>query len=294
MIITAIPFALLIIDRPTSLISLGPSIRVRAGEMPATAAGEFAMSPVAPDSSCAAAFLASPNHGERKDSRGPDTIILHYTGMTSSGAALDWLRNPASKVSCHYFIWEDGAVVQLVSEDRRAWHAGQSSWLGETDLNSASIGIEIANPGHDGGLPPFSDAQITSVIALCQDVSRRLAVPAARILAHSDIAPLRKSDPGENFPWARLHGAGIGHYVTPVPIVGDDDDRNDPLPAGIEDLQRLFSAYGYDVPVSGVYCAKTEAVVRAFQRHFRPERVDGIADQSTVATLRELIRALPT
>ncbi|HWG06536.1 MAG TPA: N-acetylmuramoyl-L-alanine amidase [Beijerinckiaceae bacterium] len=253
------------------------------------------MSPVAPESSCAAAFLASSNHGERKDGRRPDTIILHYTGMASSTAALDWLRDPASKVSCHYFIWEDGRIVQLVSEGRRAWHAGQSSWFGETDLNSASVGIEIANPGHDGGLPPFPDAQIVAVIALCRDVSRRLGVPAARILAHSDIAPLRKSDPGEKFPWARLHSAGIGHYVTPVPIARDDERRHDdPWPAGIEALQSSFAAYGYDVPVSGVYCAKTEAVVRAFQRHFRPERVDGIADQSTVATLRGLIRTLPT
>ncbi len=252
------------------------------------------MSPVAPESSCAAAFLASPNHGERKDGRRPDTIILHYTGMASSTAALDWLRDPASKVSCHYFIWEDGRIVQLVSEGRRAWHAGQSSWFGETDLNSASVGIEIANPGHDGGLPPFPDAQIVSVVALCQDLSGRLEVPAARILAHSDIAPLRKSDPGENFPWARLHQAGIGHYVAPIPIVGaDSDQQEDPSSAEIEALQSLLAAYGYDVPVNGAYCAKTEAVVRAFQRHFRSERVDGIADRSTVATLRELIRTLP-
>lgn len=244
-----------------------------------------------PESPWAASFLASPNHGERKDERRPDMIVLHYTGMSTGAEALAWLRNPVAKVSCHYFIWEDGSIVQLVPEERRAWHAGLSYWQGETDLNSASVGIEIVNPGHDGGLPPFPEAQIVALIALCKDIGARLAIRPQRVLAHSDIAPSRKRDPGEKFPWTRLHRAGIGHFVAPAPIEGaskGSENRNE-----IEALQQMLVTYGYGVPVSGIYCAATEAVVRAFQRHFRPERVDGIADRSTLATLRELIRGLP-
>jgi len=246
------------------------------------------MTPITPESPCAAEFLASPNHGERKGGRRPDALVLHYTGMPSSAEAQAWLRNPAAQVSCHYFVWEDGHIVQLVPEGRRAWHAGRSFWQGESDLNSASIGIAIANPGHDGGLPPFLEAQIAAVIALCRDIAARLAIPPRRVLAHSDIAPLRKRDPGEKFPWARLHREGVGHYVEPAPI-GDTGTSV----VEVETLQAMLARYGYEIPVSGVYCAATEAVVRAFQRHFRAKRVDGIADCSTVTTLRELIAALP-
>ena len=182
------------------------------------------MTPITPESPCAAEFLASPNHGERRGGRRPDALVLHYTGMASSAEAQAWLCNPAAQVSCHYFVWEDGRIVQLVPEGRRAWHAGRSFWQGESDLNSASIGIEIANPGHDGGLPAFPEAQIAAVVALCRDIAARLAIPPQRVLAHSDIAPLRKRDPGEKFPWARLHREGIGHYVEPAPI-GDDRRR---------------------------------------------------------------------
>jgi N-acetylmuramoyl-L-alanine amidase len=247
-----------------------------------------AMSPITPESPAAVEFLASPNHGERRGGRRPDALVLHYTGMAVSGEALAWLCNPAAQVSCHYFVWEDGRIVQLVPEGRRAWHAGQSFWQGESDLNSASIGIEIANPGHDAGLPAFPEAQIAAVISLCRDIAVRLAIPPERILAHSDIAPRRKRDPGEKFPWARLHREGIGHYVEPAPI----GDTGAPA-VEVETLQAMLARYGYEIPVSGIYCATTEAVVRAFQRHFRAERVDGIADLSTVTTLRELIAALP-
>ena len=246
------------------------------------------MMPITPESSAAAEFLASPNHGERRNGRRADALVLHYTGMPNAAEALAWLCNPAAQVSCHYFVWEDGRIVQLVPEGRRAWHAGRSFWQGESDLNSASIGIEIANPGHDGGLPDFPQVQISAVIALCRDITARLAIPPQRVLAHSDIAPLRKRDPGEKFPWARLHREGVGHYVAPAPI----DDSAVPA-AEVEPLQALLARYGYEIPVSGIYCAVTEAVVRAFQRHFRQQRVDGIADPSTVATLRALIAALP-
>ncbi|MGP8233764.1 MAG: N-acetylmuramoyl-L-alanine amidase [Methylovirgula sp.] len=219
----------------------------------------------------------------------PRTIILHYTGMATGAAALERLRDPAAEVSAHYVVAEDGRIFQLVPEVRRAWHAGKSFWAGETDLNSASIGIEIINGGHDFGSPPYPDVQIAALIALCRDIVRRHAIPARRILAHSDIAPGRKADPGELFPWAKLAAAGIGHYVMPHRVGGDT-----PLALGAEGeevatLQRDLAAYGYGIVISGRYDAETETVVAAFQRHFRPARVDGKADLSTLATLRDLL-----
>lgn len=234
----------------------------------------------------------SPNHGERKSGQ-VDAIILHYTGMASAEAALERLCAAVSQVSSHYLILEDGKILQLVLESRRAWHAGQSYWANERDMNSASIGIEIVNAGHEGGAPPFPPEQIDAVIALCKDICARHQIPAHRVLAHSDVAPDRKVDPGEYFPWAKLAAAGVGHYVVPHPI--EDGPRLERGMHGveIEKLQALLSMYGYGLRVSNLYGPKTESVVRAFQRHFRQERVDGIADVSTVETLRALLGALP-
>jgi N-acetylmuramoyl-L-alanine amidase len=243
-----------------------------------------------PDSALVTAIHASPNHGPRR--RGVDALILHYTGMASAEAALQRLCDPAAEVSCHYLIYEDGSIQQLVEEKRRAWHAGQSFWAGERDMNSASIGIEIANGGPDFGSPPFADAQIDAVIALAHDIIARHKIPPPRILAHSDIAPLRKADPGEYFPWRRLAKAGIGHFVEPVAIGDDRPLARGAAGEGVEELQRLLTRYGYEVDGTGHYDARTEAVVTAFQRHFRPERVDGRADRSTVATLRGLLQGL--
>lgn len=241
-----------------------------------------------------ASVRPSPNHGERKGGRMPDMLILHYTGMPSASAALDWLCTEESQVSSHYFVDEEGVVTQLLPESARGWHAGQSSWKGETDINSASIGIEIANPGHPAGLPPFTEAQIGAVISLCQDIIARHGIPAERVLAHSDVAPMRKQDPGEKFPWHRLHKEGIGHWVEPLPVGGgrffQEGDAGEP----VEALQTMLALYGYDVQVDGVYSAGTAAAIRAFQRHFRPARVDGIADASTIGTLHQLLTALPT
>lgn len=242
----------------------------------------------------AARVLPSPNHGERRDGRAPDTLILHYTGMPTADGALDWLTRPESEVSCHYFVFEDGGIVQLVPESARAWHAGRSFWKGETDLNSASLGIEIANPGHPGGLPDFPAAQIDAVMALCRDILARRRIAAERVLAHSDIAPVRKIDPGEKFPWATLAAEGIGHWVEPAPIGGGRFFGQGDSGPPVEALQAMLALYGYDIPVSGEYCARTHGVVEAFQRHFRPERVDGIADVSTIDTLHRLLRGLPS
>lgn len=247
---------------------------------------------VRPDSAVVSDVVASPNHGERIGS-GPDMLILHYTGMPTAEGALQRLCEPAAQVSAHYFVFEDGRVVQMVPEERRAWHAGLGSWQGERDINSRSIGVEIANPGHAGGLPPYPQAQIAAVIALCRDIVARRGIAAPRVLAHSDVAPERKEDPGELFPWDRLAGAGIGHHVPPVPL--RDGAVLAPGDAGeaVAELQARLAAYGYPQAQSGLFDRPMQAVVMAFQRHFRQERVDGVADLSTVETLEALLAALP-
>ncbi|MCO5730309.1 N-acetylmuramoyl-L-alanine amidase [Rhizobium sp. SSA_523] len=235
----------------------------------------------------------SPNHGERVGCAAPDMIILHYTGMADDTKALSWLKNIESEVSSHYFVWPDGRVVQMVPEERRAWHAGKSVWAGETDINSHSIGIEIANAGHPGGLPDFPPEQIEAVIALCRDCAERWRIAPERVLGHSDVAPRRKVDPGERFPWARLSAAGVGHYVEPAPIRSGRYFQRGEAGQPIEALQGMLALYGYGLDITGSFCDRTEAVVEAFQRHFRPERVDGIADISTIDTLHRLLAALP-
>ncbi len=246
----------------------------------------------APDSPLAAEWRASPNHGPRQGDA-PDMLLLHYTGMASTDEAIDWLCDPARAVSAHYVVREDGRILQLVPEERRAWHAGVSSWAGAQDINSRSIGIEIANTGHEHGYPPFPQVQIAALIALCRDIVTRHGIAPARVLAHSDVAPLRKSDPGEKFPWDALHRAGIGHLVAEeAPTDGRYFMRGE-HGQPIEALQALLAFYGYDVPVNGSFCAHTEAVVTAFQRHFRRSRVDGIADVSTLATLYRLCASRP-
>lgn len=234
----------------------------------------------------------SANFGPRRAGRRPDAIVLHYTGMESAGAAEAWLCDPASEVSAHYLVHEDGRIVQMVREADRAWHAGAGSWQGETDMNSRSVGIEIVNPGHAFGYPDFTEAQVAAVAALCRGIARRHAVPPERVLAHSDIAPGRKIDPGEKFPWARLAALGIGHFVEPVPPAKGARKPRRPLAGKVEELQSMLALYGYGIDITGVYDERTRIVVEAFQRHFRPARVDGIADRSTFETLRLLLRPL--
>jgi N-acetylmuramoyl-L-alanine amidase len=248
--------------------------------------------PFGPDSPAVSCILPSPNFGERRNGARPDMLILHYTGMPSCESAIRWLASPQSGVSCHYVIDEDGVITQMVPESFRAWHAGISHWQGITDINSCSIGIEIHNPGHDGGYPVFPYAQMAAVEALCRDVIDRNGIAARRVLAHSDVAPRRKIDPGEKFDWARLALAGIGHWVAPAEIasgdgleLGDDGD-------GVMSLQRNLRAYGYGIDPTGAFDEHTRIVVSAFQRHFRPVLVDGRADRSTVETMDVLLEAL--
>jgi len=223
----------------------------------------------------------------------PDILLLHYTGMSSCERAIDWLSRPEAKVSCHYVIDVDGRITQMVAESERAWHAGVAVWAGETDINSRSIGVEIHNPGHDLGYPDFAEEQMAAVVALASDVVRRWSIPPERVLAHSDVAPTRKIDPGEKFDWCRLAAAGAGLWVEPAPV--------DPCDAGLElgiaspavsSAQALLREYGYGIGISGELDAETAHVIAAFQRHFRPARIDGRLDASTLATLERLVAAL--
>ena len=246
------------------------------------------------DTTLAAALAASPNVGPRQGYGRPDILLLHYTGMESMANAVDWLTRAGSGVSCHYAVDEAGSIVQMVPEALRAWHAGDAFWAGETDVNSASVGVEIHNPGHELGYPEFPEAQLAAVEALCLDIIARHGIRAERVLGHSDVAPRRKKDPGEKFPWARLARAGIGHWVQPVPVAAAEPGLRvgvaGPL---VAEVQLMLGRYGYGIAATGVLDAETEAVVTAFQRHFRPERVDGRIDQSTIDTLERLIAALP-
>lgn len=218
----------------------------------------------------------SPNHGHRGARPRVDMLVLHYTGMQSAAMALDRLCEPAARVSAHYLVDEDGAVWRLVPEIRRAYHAGLSCWQGERDLNLVSIGIEIVNPGHEWGYRPFPAEQMTAVEWLCRDVLSRHPIPPDRIVGHSDIAPERKTDPGELFDWPRLARGGIG--IWPVPGQRETNAAVDRAQAAAD-----LAAIGYCAGL-GIEAA----AVGAFQRRFRPARVDGIIDPETALRLAEV------
>jgi N-acetylmuramoyl-L-alanine amidase len=257
---------------------------------------------------------ASPNWDERKAP--PDLVVLHYTGMASGDAALRKLRDPSprareyvdalppgfaatppeaelGRASAHYLVEEDGRVFRVVDEDKRAWHAGVSFWAGEADVNARSIGIEIVNGGHDFGLPAYADPQIEAVIALVLDILRRRSIPAARVVGHSDIAPDRKLDPGERFPWSRLAAAGAA--VAPA-VTGEGRGvrRAGPGDAGaaVRAAQDGLIAIGYGLAASGAMDARTIAVLTAFQRRFRPQRIDGALDAETEALIGAVVAAV--
>jgi N-acetylmuramoyl-L-alanine amidase len=243
-----------------------------------------------PDSPTVTAIIPSPNQDAR-DER-VDILLMHYTGMVGEGEAIERLSDPEAKVSSHYFVHEDGRIVQMVPEARRAWHAGLSSWKGQTNINARSIGIEVANPGHEWGYRDFPDVQIDAVIALCRDIVARRGIKRERVLAHSDVAPDRKNDPGERFPWDRLAAAGVGLWVEPAPIAPGRTFSSTDRGKEVEDLQKQFARFGYSAETKGLYNDNTYNVVTAFQRHFRPERVDGLADPSTCDTLKRLLTAV--
>lgn len=265
--------------------------RVRALPIPKAVAG---LELFTPDSSIASDVIPSANFGERNHGRVPDMILLHYTGMPDMEGAIAKLCTAGTEVSAHYVVLEDGRIVQCVPEAKRAWHAGVSLWAGEADINSCSIGIEIINRGHEWGYPEFPSRQIAAVTALCRGIMLRRNVPSHRVLAHSDVAPSRKRDPGEKFPWHSLANSGVGHWVQPIPITRNSESiKLGSIGDGVQDLQHALAKYGYGLPVTGKFDGATMEVVTAFQRHFRPERVDGTADHSTLLTLHALLSSLP-
>ena len=217
---------------------------------------------------------ASPNHGARAAPGGIDILLLHYTGMPSAAAALERLCDPAAAVSAHYLIEEDGTIWRLVDEARRAWHAGKASWAGAADINGRSVGIELANPGHEHGYRPFPEPQLAALEALGRDIIGRHEIPPARVLGHSDVAPQRKQDPGELFPWERMARAGIGFWP--------DFAANARPRRGIGAAQQALARIGYATPQTGILDAETRAVLAAFQRHWRPARCDGALDRETM------------
>jgi N-acetylmuramoyl-L-alanine amidase len=244
----------------------------------------------------------SPNFDAR--TRAIDLVVLHYTGMQDGETALRRLTDPApvvgkypgpwadknaapdaplARVSAHYVVGEDGVIYRIVPEQNRAWHAGASSWRGEGDVNSRAIGVEIVNGGHDFGLPDYPSAQIEAVIALVRDILERQQLQPGQVVGHSDIAPERKQDPGEKFPWKRLADAGAAIWPQP----GGPQATG----AAVMTLQTQLAGIGYAVGQSGVMDAQTKAALMAFQRRFRPALIDGAPDDETVQLLAALARA---
>ena len=235
----------------------------------------------------------SPNNDARASDATVDTLVLHYTGMRTTAEALDRLCDPEVGVSAHYLIDEDGKVHRLVPEIRRAWHAGVSSWAGDTDINDRSIGIELSNQGHELGYRPYPEPQIVALENLALDILSRQSIPARRILGHSDIAPSRKQDPGEFLDWRRLARRGIGVWpeLRAAPrnalTLGPGDNG-----AKVAEAQSALAAFGYGLIPNGEFDNQTTDVVVAFQRHFRPRVVDGAYDPETAAILRAARRLL--
>jgi len=221
----------------------------------------------------------SPNRDARPDGAAVRLVVLHYTGMASAAAALERLCDPAARVSAHYLLEEDGTLWSLVPEAERAWHAGRSFWRGRERLNDVSIGIELVNPGHAHGLRPFPEAQMATLEVLLAELLGRWSVTPARVLGHSDVAPERKLDPGERFPWPRLARAGLALWP----------ERAPPRPPDPAACDRLLAAIGYRAPVDE---RDRRTVLAAFQRRFRPWRVDGRLDAETMGRL-EAVAALP-
>ena len=214
----------------------------------------------------------SPNHDARPDGAAIDMVVLHYSGMETADAALARLCDPAAKVSAHYLIDEDGAVRRLVAEERRAWHAGVAWWRGVRDVNGRSLGIELVNPGHEFGYRPFAEAQMAALEDLARGILARHPIEARNVVGHSDVAPRRKMDPGELFDWPRLAAAGIGLWPDSAP----------PDEADADEVKAMLADFGYETGDLGM-------TVTAFQRHFRPGRVDGRVDGDTAGRLRGLL-----
>ncbi len=219
-------------------------------------------------------------------------LMIHYTGMLSGPAALDRLCDPAAKVSAHYLIEEDGTVFRLVEESMRAWHAGLGAWRGFERVNHRSIGIELVNPGHEWGYRPFPRPQMAALAGLGRDIVARHGIAPFDVIAHSDSAPSRKTDPGELFDWRWLAGQGVGAWVGGADPVADGRLGFGESGLLVSRLQADLAAFGYGLRVDGKFGPETRDVVTAFQRHWRQSAVDGIADAETRGRLARLLRSL--
>lgn len=226
--------------------------------------------------------LPSPNFDDRPTSGPIDILLLHYTGMQTADEAINRLRDPAARVSSHYVVDEDGTILQLVAEEKRAWHAGVSCWCEAREINARSIGIEIVNPGHEWGYRPFPAAQMQAVTALSQQIVAQHRIPARRVIGHSDVAPLRKQDPGELFDWQGLAARGVGLWPRPQPVSWTEGQ-----------FLRALNLYGYDIegPAGTAAATMRHAAILAFQRHFAPARLDGRIDDGLAAVLHGLLLA---
>ncbi|MCW9033364.1 MAG: N-acetylmuramoyl-L-alanine amidase [Alphaproteobacteria bacterium] len=220
----------------------------------------------------------SPNFNDRRGNQPIDMLVLHYTGMKTADEAMERLCNPEAEVSAHYVIDEKGGITKMVEEENRAWHAGVSSWRGETDINSRSIGIELINPGHEFGYREFTEFQMASLEILAHDILRRHPIPERNVVGHSDIAPQRKTDPGELFDWEALARVGIGLFLP----------RSKPQKPNVKKAQNKLAKIGYEINLSGEIDPQTKSVIKAFQRHFRPLRVDGLLDPDTAGRITSL------
>ncbi|WP_428487088.1 N-acetylmuramoyl-L-alanine amidase [Rhodopila sp.] len=232
--------------------------------------------------------LPSPNHDARPDGVPIDMLVLHYTGMKTPREAVDRLRDPAAKVSSHYIVDEDGSVARLVPEDRRAWHAGVSHWRGHAELNGRSIGIEIVNPGHEWGYRDFPVLQVAAVCDLCLLLMARHPIPARNVIGHSDVAPDRKQDPGERFDWQELAENGVGLWPHDVPDLGRTGGVRDPV--SLRPVRSALNEIGYRIAPEGGLDPALSTVLRAFQRHWRPEAISGQADDGTLVRLQGVLR----
>lgn len=237
----------------------------------------------------------SPNVNARPEGVAPSLVVLHYTGMQSAEAALERLTDPEAQVSAHYLIGEDGAVWQLAEESQRAWHAGVSHWRGVDGVNDHSIGIELVNPGHEWGYRPFPDAQIDTLATLLAAITGRYGLPPSAIVAHSDVAPGRKEDPGELFPWQALAERGLGIWpevALPSPSGGKVIARPGEAKDYLKLVQKRLQEFGYRLECTGVFDIPTVQVVTAFRRRFLPHYLHPVWDEAAELILNDLMKRI--
>ncbi len=239
-------------------------------------------------------YIKSPNFDDRPKGTNINMLVMHYTGMQTGEAAQKHMCDPIAKVSAHYMINEDGSIINLVPEAKRAWHAGISCWRGISSLNDTSVGIEIVNPGHEFGYRPFPKAQMEAVLGLSKEIIERHSIEARNVIGHSDIAPNRKQDPGEFFDWKMLASEGVGLWPNVKKMWKSSDMIIRPGEESVStaSVQKMLSDYGYHIRVDGFYGPKTEDIIRAFKRHFVPEQLNAFWDKLADERIKALLKII--